>query len=41
VQIRYALTPVGAELVAALQPLMDFALRHIVAPTSAPRPGDG
>jgi DNA-binding HxlR family transcriptional regulator len=41
VQIRYALTPVGVELVTALQPLMDFALRHIIAPTAAPRSGDG
>jgi DNA-binding HxlR family transcriptional regulator len=41
VQIRYALTPVGVELVTALQPLMDFTLRHIIAPTAPPRPGDG
>lgn len=34
VQIRYALTPLGAELVGALQPLMDFSLRHIVAPSA-------
>jgi DNA-binding HxlR family transcriptional regulator len=37
VQIRYALTPVGVELVTALQPLMDFTLRHIITPTAAPR----
>ena len=41
VQIRYALTPVGVELVTALQPLMDFTLRHIIAPTASPRSGDG
>jgi DNA-binding HxlR family transcriptional regulator len=40
VQIRYALTPVGVDLVTALRPLMDFTLRHIIAPTAA-RPGDG
>lgn len=39
VQIRYALTPVGVELVTALQPLVDFALRHVVEPTAAPRSG--
>jgi DNA-binding HxlR family transcriptional regulator len=41
VQIRYALTQVGVELVTALQPLMDFTLRNIVAATAAPRSGHG
>jgi DNA-binding HxlR family transcriptional regulator len=41
VQICYALTQVGVELVTALQPLMDFTLRHIVAATAAARSGDG
>ena len=29
VQIRYELTPVGHELVTALGPVMDFAVRHV------------
>jgi DNA-binding HxlR family transcriptional regulator len=28
VQVRYALTPLGTELIAALQPLVDWGLRH-------------
>jgi len=37
VQIRYAPTSAGVELVTALQPLMDFAQRHVITPTAAPR----
>ena len=39
VQIRYALTPAGAELVAALQPLGDWTVRHVI-PAAAPAPSD-